>query len=150
MTGLVFSFMSGTMHPYYTVALAPGIAALVGVGSTALWARRESLAARGGLALMVAATAAWSFVLLAGSAESFAWLRWVVVGLAVPAVVGLLVGAGRLRRAALVGVVAALLTGLVGRRVRRRDGVGGAHGQHPDGRHDEQRDGRRPGRRAVG
>ena len=113
-TGLVFSFMSGTMHPYYTVALAPGIAALVGIGSTALWARRESLAARGGLALMVAATAAWSFVLLAGSAESFAWLRWVVVGLAVPAVAGLLVGAGRLRRVALVGVVAALLTGLVG------------------------------------
>jgi len=113
-TGLVFSFMSGTMHPYYTVALAPGIAALVGIGSTALWARRESLAARGGLALMVAATAAWSFVLLAGSAESFAWLRWVVVGLAVPAVAGLLVGVGRLRRAAVVGVVAALLTGLVG------------------------------------
>jgi hypothetical protein len=102
------------MHPYYTVALAPGIAALVGIGSTALWARRESLAARGGVALMVTATAAWSFVLLAGSAESFAWLRWVVIGLAVPAVAGLLVGAGRLRRAALVGVVAALLTGLVG------------------------------------
>ena len=112
LTGLVFSFMSGTMHPYYTVALAPGIAALVGVGSTGLWARRESLAARGGLALTVAATAAWSFVLLVGSAESFAWLRWVVIGLAVPAVAGLLVGAGR--RAALVGVVAALLTGLVG------------------------------------
>lgn len=113
-TGLVFSFMSGTMHPYYTVALAPGIAALVGIGSAALWARRESLAARGGLALMVAATAAWSVVLLTGSAESFAWLRWVVIGLAVPAVAGLLVGAVRLRRAALVGVVAALLTGLVG------------------------------------
>jgi hypothetical protein len=102
------------MHPYYTVALAPGIAALVGIGSTALWARRESLAARGGVALMVTSTAAWSFVLLADSTESFAWLRWVVIGLAVPAVAGLLVGAGRLRRAALVGVVAALLTGLVG------------------------------------
>jgi 4-amino-4-deoxy-L-arabinose transferase-like glycosyltransferase len=113
-TGLVFSFMSGTMHPYYTVALAPGIAALVGIGSTALWARRESLAARGGVALMVTATAVWSFVLLADSAESFPWLRWVVIGLAVPAVAGLLVGAGRLRRAALVGVVAALLIGLVG------------------------------------
>ena len=36
-TGLVFSFMSGTMHPYYTVALAPGIAALVGVGAVAFW-----------------------------------------------------------------------------------------------------------------
>ena len=114
MTGLVFSFMSGTMHPYYTVALAPGIAALVGVGARALWTRRASLVARGTLALMVAATAGWSFVLLAGSTESFAWIRWVVVGLAVPAVAGLLLGAGRLRRVALAGVVAALLTGLAG------------------------------------
>ena len=113
-TALVFSFMSGTMHPYYTVALAPGIAALVGVGAHALWTRRAALLARGTLALMVAATAAWSFTLLASSAESFAWIRWVVVGLAVPAVAGLLVGAGRLRRVALVGVVAALLTGLAG------------------------------------
>ena len=70
--------------------------------------------ARGTLALMVAATAAWSFVLLAGSTESFTWVRWVVVGVAVPAVVGLLIGAGRLRRAATVGIVAALLTGLAG------------------------------------
>jgi 4-amino-4-deoxy-L-arabinose transferase-like glycosyltransferase len=131
-TGLVFSFMSGTMHPYYTVALAPGIAALVGVGAAALWTRRASLVARGALALMVAATAAWSFVLLAGSTESFTWLRWAVVAVAVPAVVGLLVGAGRqsshrgpavwrrrllgqpLGRAATVGIVAALLTGLAG------------------------------------
>ena len=113
-TGLVFSFMSGTMHPYYTVALAPGIAALVGVGARALWTRRASLVARGTLALMVAATAGWSLVLLAGSTESFAWIRWVVVGLAVPAVAGLLLGAGRLRRVALAGVVAALLTGLAG------------------------------------
>jgi len=110
-TGLVFSFMSGTMHPYYTVALAPGIAALVGVGGHALWSRRSSLAARAGLVLMVAATAAWSFVLLVGSTESFAWIRWVVVGLAVPAVAGLLPGARGLAR---VGVVAALVTGLLG------------------------------------
>jgi 4-amino-4-deoxy-L-arabinose transferase-like glycosyltransferase len=113
-TGLVFSFMSGTMHPYYTVALAPGIAALVGVGAAALWGRRTSVVARGALALMVAATAAWGFVLLAGSTESFTWVRWVVVAAAVPAMVGLLVGAGRLRRAATVGVVAALLAGLAG------------------------------------
>ena len=100
---------------------------------------------------MVAATAAWSFVLLAGSAESFAWLRWVVIGLAVPAVAGLLVGAGGLRRAPLVGVVAALLTGPVERSVCGRNGVGSAHGEHSDGRNDEQRDGRRTGRwRAIG
>ncbi len=31
-TGLVFSYMNGIIHPYYMVALAPGIAALVGIG----------------------------------------------------------------------------------------------------------------------
>ncbi|MGH3230472.1 MAG: glycosyltransferase family 39 protein, partial [Streptosporangiaceae bacterium] len=35
-TGLVFSYMSGIIHPYYMVALAPGIAALVGIGAMAL------------------------------------------------------------------------------------------------------------------
>src|SRR5207342_1762893 len=31
-TGLTFSFMAGIFHPYYTVALAPAIGALVGIG----------------------------------------------------------------------------------------------------------------------
>ena len=39
-TGLTFSFMSGIFHAEYTVALAPPIAALVGIGATMLWARR--------------------------------------------------------------------------------------------------------------
>ncbi len=38
---LVFSFMSGTIHPYYSVALAPAIGALVGIGATMLWRRRD-------------------------------------------------------------------------------------------------------------
>jgi 4-amino-4-deoxy-L-arabinose transferase-like glycosyltransferase len=111
-TGLVLSFMSGTMHPYYTVALAPGIAALVGIGTVALWQRRSSIAWRGTLALAVAATAAWDFVLLAGSGESFAWVRWVVLAAGVVAVVGLV--AGSMRRAAVVGIAAAALVGLAG------------------------------------
>ncbi len=111
-TGLVLSFMSGTMHPYYTVALAPGIAALVGIGTVALWRRRSSIAWRGLLALAVATTAAWDFVLLAGSGESFAWVRWVVLAAGVLAVVGLI--AGSMRRAAVVGIAAAALVGLAG------------------------------------
>jgi hypothetical protein len=67
--------------------------------------------ARGTLALMVAATAGWTFVLLADSTESFAWVRWVIVGMAVAAIAGLLLGT---RRLAQVGVVAALVTGLLG------------------------------------
>jgi 4-amino-4-deoxy-L-arabinose transferase-like glycosyltransferase len=111
-TGLVFSFMSGTMHPYYTVALAPGIAALAGVGTVALLRRRSSLAARAVLALAAAATAAWSFVLLAGSSESFAWTRWIVLAAGVAAVLGLL--AGSPRRLVVVSLLAAALTGAAG------------------------------------
>jgi 4-amino-4-deoxy-L-arabinose transferase-like glycosyltransferase len=63
-TGLVFSFAQGIIHPYYTVALAPAIGALVGIGVTWTWARRESLPARLALAVALAGTAVWAFVLL--------------------------------------------------------------------------------------
>jgi 4-amino-4-deoxy-L-arabinose transferase-like glycosyltransferase len=125
-TGLVFSFMSGTMHPYYTVALAPGIAASVGVGAVAFWRERAGVVGRLTQALAAAATAAWAFVLLTSSDEAFAWVRWVVLAAGVVAVGGLLVGGpaggrrleagvGGWRRGALVGVgavVAAVVVGL--------------------------------------
>ena len=41
-TMVVFSFMSGTVHPYYAVALAPAIGALVAIGGRQLWQRRRS------------------------------------------------------------------------------------------------------------
>ena len=40
MTGAVFSFMDGIIHPYYTVALAPAIAALVGISRPGVVARQ--------------------------------------------------------------------------------------------------------------
>ena len=46
-TGLTFSFMAGIFHPYYTVALAPAIGALVGIGALVLWQHRDSLVAAG-------------------------------------------------------------------------------------------------------
>ena len=39
-TGLTFSLMDGIFHQYYTVALAPSIGALVGIGCWLLWTRR--------------------------------------------------------------------------------------------------------------
>ncbi len=38
-SGLVFSLSSGIIHTYYTVALAPAIAALVAIGAVSLWRR---------------------------------------------------------------------------------------------------------------
>ena len=46
MTAGIFSFMAGIFHEYYTVALAPYIAALVGMGATVLWEERRSCSAR--------------------------------------------------------------------------------------------------------
>ena len=61
--GLVFSFMAGIYHDYYTVALAPAIAGTVAIGGTILWAKRSSLVARVGLAVAAVATAAWTVAL---------------------------------------------------------------------------------------
>src|SRR5256884_7681243 len=70
-TGLVFSYMNGIIHPYYMVALAPGIAALVGIGAMALWQPRPrpwpgsaALAGRITAATGVLASAVWAYILL--------------------------------------------------------------------------------------
>jgi 4-amino-4-deoxy-L-arabinose transferase-like glycosyltransferase len=36
-TAGVFSYMNGIIHPYYTVALAPAVAAIIGIGAVTLW-----------------------------------------------------------------------------------------------------------------
>ena len=43
-TGIVFSYMSGVIHSYYAVALAPAVAALVGAGLVDLWRIRVGAA----------------------------------------------------------------------------------------------------------
>jgi 4-amino-4-deoxy-L-arabinose transferase-like glycosyltransferase len=98
-TALVFSFMQGIFHAYYTVALAPAIGAVVGIGAMVLWRRRHEPAAGALLAAAVALTAAWSFVLLHRSSTFLPWLAPLVL------VVGLL--------GALALVVSALLPGRV-------------------------------------
>lgn len=111
-TGATFSFMAGIFHAYYTVALAPAIAALVGIGGGLLWQRRAAVWARTVLALALAGTGVWSFVLLGRSADFLPWLRWGVLIGGLLAALGLLVVhvGGRLVAATVlaVGVLAAL------------------------------------------
>jgi 4-amino-4-deoxy-L-arabinose transferase-like glycosyltransferase len=75
-TGLVFSYMSGIIHPYYMVALTPAIGALVGIGTVALWRARHGRLA---LAAGLAGTAIWAYVLLDRTPTWLPWLRWVVL-----------------------------------------------------------------------
>ena len=123
-TGGVFSFMAGIIHPYYTVALAPAIGALTGIGAVELWRRRQHVAARLTLAAGIAATAAWAYLLLGRTPAWLPWLRTVVVlcGLAAAAAVLALPAMARLAatgrgRAALaaVPVTLALTAALAGR-----------------------------------
>ena len=114
-TGLTFSYMSGIAHPYYSVALAPGIAALVGIGATVLWKWRSSILARVGLAAMVAVTAWWDFELL-GRVSWAPALRWFVLVGGLIAAAALLVPGSLLRRAGVVAVatLAVVTTGAAG------------------------------------
>lgn len=112
--GLVFSYMQGTIHPYYTIALAPAIGALVAIGGTVLWRRRHTWFGRGGLALMVAATGVWSFVLLNRTPAWHTEVRYATLILATLAAVGLVVGVVRLRRVAVVAGAAAVISALLG------------------------------------
>ncbi|MFI9559879.1 ArnT family glycosyltransferase [Nonomuraea endophytica] len=88
-TGLIFSLMQGIFHAYYTVALAPAIAALVGLGAAVLWERRAFPV----LASVIAVSAVWGYVLLSRSSEWNGWLGPVVLVAGLAAALGL-AGAG--------------------------------------------------------
>jgi 4-amino-4-deoxy-L-arabinose transferase-like glycosyltransferase len=108
-TGLTFSLMAGIFHAYYTVALAPAVAALVGIGAALLWRRRESSAAALVMAGTVALTAGFSFFLLERTPDYLPWLRWVVAVLGVVSAL-LLTGVRLLpRRAGLAAAAVAMV-----------------------------------------
>lgn len=113
-TGLVFSYMSGIIHPYYTVALAPAVAGVAAVAVTQLWRRRGHVAARLTLALLSAATGAWAFVLLHRTPDWLPWLRWTVLIVTAIAAIALVIGAHRSRRIAVVIAATALVAGFAG------------------------------------
>ncbi|MEU6193818.1 glycosyltransferase family 39 protein [Streptomyces sp. NPDC047061] len=112
MTMIVFSYMAGIFHQYYTVALAPYIAAVVGMGAGLLWEKRAELWASITLATAVVSAAVWGYVLLDRTSTYLPWLKYLVLIGGLAAALGLIF-AGRISRqlalgAAAVGLVAAL------------------------------------------
>jgi hypothetical protein len=79
---VVFSFMSGMIHSYYTVAMAPGLAMTVAGGASILWRHRAELAARAVLGVAAAVTGVWSAVIMEQQGW-LTWLGWTLAGLAV-------------------------------------------------------------------
>jgi 4-amino-4-deoxy-L-arabinose transferase-like glycosyltransferase len=109
-TGLTFSFMAGIIHPYYTVAIAPATAALVGLGVTALWRDRVTITARVTLAVVLALTVGWAWYLLARTT----WQPWLTWAVPIAGLVGVaaLLGVHRMPRAA--GIAAATVALVAG------------------------------------
>lgn len=113
-TAGVFSLMTGVVHPYYAVALAPAVAALVGIAAAQLWRGRCYAQARLALAAMVAVAAGWGVVLLGRDPSWLPWMRWTVALSGIVACTLIAVGAHQFRRAAPAVAVAALLAGFGG------------------------------------
>ncbi|MEU8891168.1 glycosyltransferase family 39 protein [Streptomyces sp. NPDC048442] len=115
MTAAVFSFMAGIFHEYYTVALAPYVAALVGMGASVLWEERRTPAAALTLAGTVGVSAYWAYVLLGRTPDQLPWLGDVLLGTGALAALGLIAGGllpGRFGERGLLRYVAVGAAGL--------------------------------------
>jgi 4-amino-4-deoxy-L-arabinose transferase-like glycosyltransferase len=127
-TVVVFSYMKGIMHPYYTIALAPGVAGVVAIAVAELWRGRRFAGPRIWLGVMLATTGIWNFVLLDRTPDWQPWLRWtVLVGSIVVAAV-LVVGGHQLGRYTAALAMAGLLFGLGGTAAYTVETVAHGHG----------------------
>lgn len=113
-TMLVFSFMAGIFHEYYTVALAPAIGALVGMGAVEAWQRRSNGVGTIVLSVATAAAATWSFILLSRTTAYGDWLRISVLAVGMAAALLMLATRWIHVRAVPLVLAGALVAGLAG------------------------------------
>jgi 4-amino-4-deoxy-L-arabinose transferase-like glycosyltransferase len=101
---VVFSYMTGMVHPYYTIALAPAIGALIGLA--AVLSRSAAIA-------MVVVAAAWGIFLLHRAGMGPTWAQWFIGSAAIAAVV-LLVVLTKWPRLTPVALAISVFAGLTG------------------------------------
>lgn len=95
MCALIFSYMDGLGHPYYSVTMAPALSALVGLGGLWAWRQRLTRGGRMALAAMIGVSAAWSVHLLRATGFGPGWVRGLIGATATLAVLALIAGRGR-------------------------------------------------------
>ncbi|MGW0332090.1 ArnT family glycosyltransferase [Streptomyces sp. NPDC003011] len=130
---LTFAMAEGTMHPYYTTALAPGIAALCGGGGVMLLrAFRADKRWAWVLPAALAVTAIWSVVLLRRAAGWNTWLWPTIAVVMALAITGLLLFRSgdrvRLLAASVAAAVVAAVAGPAAYTWSVPSGSGGAGG----------------------
>jgi 4-amino-4-deoxy-L-arabinose transferase-like glycosyltransferase len=113
-TWLVFSYMQGIYHEYYTVALAVPMAVVAGEGAGIVWRHRREVLGAVVLAAATVTTALWSASLLRRTVGWNAWLPPAITVAGILAALGFLVTArfGRSIGALVAGgAVVAMLAG---------------------------------------
>ena len=87
---VVFSVTS-TINAYYTAALTPAVAALLGAGITTLWSEGQGARRRIGLAVVLAATIAYAAWLVPTAGTGMpGWLAPAVIAVGVAAIAGVI------------------------------------------------------------
>ncbi len=82
---IVFSYMQGVIHPYYTVVIAPAIAALIGMGWPLLLKLAQRKSTRFVVPFCLVLSGGWAWVLLGRNAGWLPWLRWGILAVSVAA-----------------------------------------------------------------
>ncbi|OCB55592.1 mannosyltransferase [Mycobacterium vulneris] len=113
--GVVLSFMKSMVHPYYSLSLAPALAAMFAIGIAEMWRRREDRLGQIGLTTLLLGTAGWGFWILGRNGSWLPPLRWAILVVAVAATIALLwaLRAGH-PATATVALAVALICGLTG------------------------------------
>jgi 4-amino-4-deoxy-L-arabinose transferase-like glycosyltransferase len=103
--------LTTTINAYYTAALTPAVAAILGAGAAAMWsAERPTAGRRIGLAVITAGTVGYAAWLVASAPAAPAWLLAAVIAVGAAATVTVL-GSLAVRKASLLA--AALAAGLI-------------------------------------
>lgn len=121
-TWLVFSFMAGIFHQYYTVALSPAVAALAATCLAGLYELRSKPVAKPVAAALSAFTLVWSFFLIKKE-NGYEWLAWAVLAVGIIALAAALIiaiknagiarNAGAASKVAIALVAVAIMAGPV-------------------------------------
>lgn len=108
----VLTFMHGMTHPYYSLSIAPPVAAMVALGGHQLLLRRESDWYRGVLAVALISSGLLAWWILSRNADWLPWLRWVIPVLTAAAGLTLLSRRrGRIATGAVLVAVVGVLAG---------------------------------------
>ncbi|MEV6426772.1 glycosyltransferase family 39 protein [Nocardia sp. NPDC051463] len=126
--GIVFSYMNGGMHAYYTLAIAPAIAGLFGLGVAEMWRLRGLGLGRYGSAALIVASGGWGFILLQRNSDWLPFVRWSILVVTIVTAVGVVATSwSGLRRFSTVLIVLGVLAGLGGTSAYAAATLGQAH-----------------------